>query len=307
MMSEMIASKRNSPDIMDRLVTDRDKIDARLREVLRSTGDTHPTLLKALEHILLGPGKRVRPLLSVLTHRSLEGGKEAAAIDVGVAIELVHTYSLIHDDLPCMDDDSMRRGRPTTHVLFGDATAVLAGDALNALAFQVLGSLTERGAESEVVATIVKKMGKATGPSGLIAGQAWDLDESFREIDIAHLEMIHRLKTGKLFGITMEAAALLADLDEKSVSVVASTGEDLGLAFQIVDDILDEVGTSEELGKTPGKDRVQQKVTYPSLAGFDAAKARVDELIAGVTETMSGLGADRDLLDLIRLIGSRTS
>jgi geranylgeranyl pyrophosphate synthase len=296
----------SSGGILSRLAPVRESIEERLREILPGPEETHPELAGAIRHTLLGPGKRFRPLLCVLTCRSLGGRNQAAAIDVGAALELVHTYSLVHDDLPCMDDDTLRRGRPTCHVVFGEAMAILAGDALFTLAFQLLGALPSKGVRPETASEIVRRLSEASGPTGLIEGQAWDL-QGEAGTDLEGLERIHRRKTGRLVGVALESGALLAEVGTEAVGSVARAGEDLGLAFQIVDDVLDETGTPEELGKTPGKDRAQHKLTYPSLIGLDGARARARALIESVSETLRSLGAGEDLLDLIAYVARRTS
>lgn len=228
----------------------------------------------AMRHAALGGGKRIRPLLVYATGTVF--GTEARWLDApAAAVELIHAYSLVHDDLPAMDDDALRRGRPTVHVAFDDATAILAGDALQALAFNVL-------AEAPVAADLrvawMRTLSSAAGALGMCGGQALDVASTAQLQTVAELEHMHALKTGALIRASVRMGAMGGSVDEGTLHLLDTFATALGLAFQVRDDILDVESNSETLGKTAGKDAAQEKSTYPALLGMDGAKARLKEL-----------------------------
>jgi geranylgeranyl pyrophosphate synthase len=223
-------------------------------------------------------GKRLRPALLLATVRSL-GGDESAALSPAAALELVHTYSLVHDDLPAMDDDDLRRGMPTCHVAFDEATAVLAGDALLTLAMEVLLPWPDLGAE----------VAAAIGSRGMIAGQALDLESEGADLDGDALERIHRLKTGALITASVVSGALLAGAPAPVRHGLRCYGQSLGLAFQIVDDLLDVEGNTERLGKTAGKDARARKATFPSVWGLDESRRRAAAAVAEARAALAPL------------------
>lgn len=231
-----------------------------------------PSLSAAMRHAALGGGKRIRPAAAMAASVAVGGKAEDALLAAG-AVELIHTYSLIHDDLPCMDDDELRRGRPTVHVAYGEAMAVLAGDALHALAFETLAGPSPANRLSPARrAEAVHRLAAAAGHAGMAGGQALDIEAETRAPDASGLEAIHRRKTGALLGAAAALGALAGGGSAEQVEALDRAGRELGLVFQIVDDLLDEEATTEALGKSAGKDRAAGKATYPALHGLAAAR-----------------------------------
>jgi geranylgeranyl diphosphate synthase type II len=227
-----------------------------------------------IRYAIEGGGKRLRPVLCLVTYQTL-GGRCPAAADFACALELIHTYSLIHDDLPCMDDDDLRRGRPTAHRAFGIAPAVVAGTALIPLAvaatLQAAGGL---GLGEGAAAALVGELCRAAGGGGMVGGQWLDLAAEGRAVSLAQLESIHAAKTGALLAVAPRLGALAAGAPARLVAAVGEYGRHLGLAFQIADDLLDVTGTDASLGKSAGRDQALRKATYPALLGLEAARAR---------------------------------
>ena len=259
----------------------------------------------AMRWSLFAGGKRLRPALVVAT-----GGAFGAPLKhltrTACAFELIHTYSLVHDDLPAMDDDDLRRGRPTCHVRFGEATAILAGDALQALAFQVIAEDAEL--EPGVRVRLVAELARAAGtPEGMVAGQAHDLAaESRADVSAAELDSIHARKTGALIVAAARAGAIVAEADESEIQRVSDYAAALGLLFQITDDLLDVTATAETLGKTPGKDARAQKATYPALHGLEAATARARAVYTQALDALAPIERPTTLLrSIARLILER--
>ncbi|MFM8980749.1 MAG: polyprenyl synthetase family protein [Planctomycetia bacterium] len=227
-------------------------------------------LAEALRYSVEAGGKRLRPALALAASRAL-GGEDARVLPYAGALELVHTYSLIHDDLPAMDDDDLRRGKPTSHVVFGEALAILAGDALHTLAFESLLAGTTDAALARDLALL---LARAAGPGGMVGGQAEDLAAEHQRPDAARLERIHHGKTAALIGAAAEGGARAAGASPATQAAFRAYGLHVGLAFQAADDILDVTGTPESLGKTPGKDRRGEKMTYVALEGLEGARVR---------------------------------
>jgi geranylgeranyl diphosphate synthase type II len=250
----------------------------------------------ALRYSLLGGGKRIRPVLCLASGEALGRGPREL-LPAACALELVHTFSLVHDDLPALDDDDLRRGQPSAHVAFGEAVAILAGDALLNEAFrQVLGYPTPEPARVLADAT-----------AGMIGGQYVDITTN-ADLDPDGLVALHRLKTGKLLSACVECALAVADLPQPERAPWRAFGQDIGLLFQIVDDILDATGTAEELGKTPGKDEAEGKVTYVTLHGLERARELADETRVRVNDELAALPADTSVLaDLVATIRDRRS
>jgi geranylgeranyl diphosphate synthase type II len=224
----------------------------------------------AIRWSVFAGGKRFRPLL-VRAVGEVFGVRPDLLIDTACALEMIHTYSLIHDDLPSMDDDDLRRGRATCHVRFGEATAILAGDALQTLAFKTVSE--DKGLPAEKRASLILEIARAAGtPEGMIAGQAYDLEAESRHVGEDELEQIHRLKTGALIIAAARCGAIIANASEAELAVISDYAGQLGLLFQITDDLLDVTATVETLGKTPGKDMRSEKATYPNLHGVDSAR-----------------------------------
>ncbi|MBA3354484.1 MAG: polyprenyl synthetase family protein [Pyrinomonadaceae bacterium] len=229
---------------------------------------------KAIRWSVFAGGKRFRPILMLATGEVF-GAPDEVLRATACALEMIHTYSLIHDDLPSMDDDELRRGRPTCHIQFDEATAILAGDALQTLAFQTIAEDSSLSAEQRVL--LVSELGRAAGtPRGMVAGQARDLEAESRAVTSGELEQIHRLKTAALIIAAARCGAIIADATDAELEAVGRYAAQLGLLFQITDDLLDVTATVETLGKTPGKDARAQKATYPSLYGIESAHQRAD-------------------------------
>ena len=266
-------------------------------------------LHQAMRYAALGGGKRVRPLLAYaaaeLAGPETAGTPAAGAHRVALAVEFVHVYSLIHDDLPCMDDDVLRRGKPTVHVAFDEATAMLAGDALQAEAFRVLA---DAPLSAELRTRLMSMLAHAASTGGMCGGQAIDLAAVGRQLAIDELEQMHRMKTGALLAAAVNMGAAAAGTDAAAAAAADAYGRALGLAFQIVDDVLDVEGTAESLGKTAGKDARGHKPTYVSVLGLAAAKARAAQLHREAVAALAGLGdRARRLRELADFIVGRSS
>lgn len=258
-------------------------------------------LVAAMRHATLGGGKRLRPFL-VRATAALGRAEPASVLRVGAAIELLHCYSLVHDDLPAMDDADTRRGRPSCHVAFDEATAMLAGDALQALAFEVLAR-PDWPADAALRAELVSGLARAAGVLGMCGGQAIDLAAEGASLDEAGITRLQALKTGALIAFACDAGALLAGLDPERRELVASYARGLGLAFQIKDDLLDATGSAAELGKPAGADAAQGKATFVRLLGEEGAWARLEAVRAEASRALDKLGPDalllRATLDLV--------
>lgn len=258
-------------DLQHFIETNLPLIDERMNQLLMSA-EMPKNLKEAMAYSIDAGGKRIRPLLVLATLQDA-GVLSEDALTVACAVEMIHTYSLIHDDLPCMDDDDFRRGKPTNHKVFGEAVAVLAGDALQALAFHSLAGL--HSTKPEKVISLIQLLGTASGPEGMVGGQILDMEGEAQQLTLEELETVHVNKTGALLSFCIEAGAILADLDEEKSSKLRTYARNIGLAFQIKDDILDITSTTEQLGKTAGSDTSSQKSTYPSLLGLDGAEERL--------------------------------
>ncbi|MCP1145183.1 polyprenyl synthetase family protein [Lysinibacillus endophyticus] len=249
------------------------KLDEVLYELVR-TIKAPAQLKESMLYSLEAGGKRIRPLF-VLAVCDLFHNKKNEAYVVGAAVEMIHTYSLIHDDLPSMDNDDMRRGKPTNHVIFGDALATLAGDALNTLSFGVLARMENVSSEKKI--ELINLLSVAAGAEGMVGGQVLDIDGENRSLSLPELENVHINKTGALLRFSIESGAILSDATTEERSALVEYAHHIGLAFQIQDDILDIVGTTEELGKTAGKDVESHKSTYPALLTLEGAKQKLEE------------------------------
>lgn len=260
-------------------------------------GDTHPARLhQAMRYAVLGGGKRIRPLLTYAAGAAV-GAPDARLDAPACAVELIHAYSLVHDDLPAMDDDDLRRGRPTCHRAFDEATAILAGDALQTQAFHILAHAPELDIDPRVRLRMIETLALASGSRGMAGGQAIDLESVGRELDIAQLEDMHIHKTGALIRASVLLGALCADtLDKARLERLDHYAKCIGLAFQIQDDILDVVGDTAILGKTAGADLARDKPTYPALLGLDGARQRAAELLADAHTSLAGFGPEADAL-----------
>ncbi len=265
-----------------------------------------PSIHQAMRHSIFAGGKRLRPILCIESGRLVEG-PEASLVRIAAALEMIHTYSLIHDDLPALDNDDLRRGQPTCHVAFGEATAILAGDALLTLGFHVLTELPEVPSERQV--RILQEISKAIGtPDGMIAGQVADLEASRQATTTASLEFIHRAKTGALLRASVRAGALAGHASADDLDRLTRYGESVGLAFQIADDLLDVLGSSAELGKKTGKDSRQGKATYPALYGIEESRRRARQLVEEACGLLEPYGERAERLrEIARFLIERTS
>ncbi len=249
-------------------------IDGALDRFLPAESVEPVSVHQAIRWSVFAGGKRFRPIL-LLTTGQVFGVPAELLLAAACALEMIHTYSLIHDDLPSMDNDKLRRGRPTCHIRFDEATAILAGDALQTLAFQTIAEESLLSAEKRVL--LVSELGRAAGtPGGMVAGQAYDLDAESRSVTSGELDQIHRLKTAALIIAAARCGAIIAEATDPELEAVGSYAAHLGLLFQITDDLLDITATVETLGKTPGKDARAKKATYPSLYGIETAHRRAD-------------------------------
>jgi geranylgeranyl pyrophosphate synthase len=273
----------------------------------RARQDFDGRIGEAIAYSLAAPGKRLRPALLIAAYDALGGSGDV--VELAAAVEVLHTYSLVHDDLPCMDDDDLRRGRPSTHCQFDVPTATEAGFRMVPLAARVLASGGLRlGLSQGVLGAIGSELFRAVGASGMVGGQVLDLEAENREVSLEQLMRIHRAKTGALITACGVLGALAAGARHAEVEAVRSYGQEIGLAFQIVDDILDTTATSSELGKTAGKDAAQNKATYPGLLGMDAAKQEAETRVKRAVDHLTHCGIDSKLLGgLAKFVANRRS
>lgn len=264
-----------------------------LERLLDAETDINPVLKEAMEYMLHSPGKRVRGALVLWCCELMAGQVNHNAEISAAAIEMVHTYSLIHDDLPAMDNDDLRRGQPTCHKAFDEATAILAGDSLLTLAFEILSKEITAPA---VAMQLIRRLSQACGPCGMIAGQMADLKAENADADIKQLEYIHTNKTAKMFRCAVEMGALCGAADDSQLSLLSDYGMKIGLGFQIADDILDVSSTSERLGKTAGKDLKAGKMTYPAVAGIEKSKQLERKFAEDAVKILEPFGTKADIL-----------
>jgi len=280
-----MAGRTDTLDLSGYLADQKRLVDETLQSLLPEPSGPARTVLEAMRYAVTAGGKRLRPILAIAACEAC-GGTAADVLEPAAAIELIHTYSLIHDDLPAMDDDDLRRGRPTVHRAFGEAEAILAGDALQALAFEILAT-RPRGADRSGRRTeTVRVLAAGAGVAGMVGGQMADLEAERAPVDADGLEWIHRRKTGALLAASAELGAIHAGAVDAHRSALTDYGHALGLSFQIADDILDCTSTAEELGKTPGKDREAGKATYPALYGLDASRGRAEGLVDAALDAL---------------------
>lgn len=283
----------------------RELIEEALKKELHEGRELDATLTKSMEYSLMAGGKRLRPILLMAAADAC--GKDGRAfITSACALEMIHTYSLIHDDLPAMDDDNLRRGKPTNHVKFGAGMATLAGDGLLTMAFEVL--TREKNVRPETILSVIREVSVAAGTSGMVGGQAIDLESEGRRIDLTCLRRMHMGKTGALFRAALRTGAILAGASEKELAALTQYAEAFGLAFQITDDILDVTGSEAEIGKPVGSDRRNEKSTYVTLTSLARAQELVDEAIEAALSAVEIFGEKASFLqDLVRFLSHRRS
>ena len=268
--------------------------DAALERLLPAETQYPVSIHKAMRHSVFAGGKRLRPILCMEAGRMVADTTLDGIDELGAALEMLHTYSLIHDDLPALDNDDLRRGRPTCHKVFGEAIAILAGDALQTQAYEVLASLH---CPAPWRVKIIKEVAHATGTTdGMIGGQVVDLEAEHTRTDATTLEYIHRAKTAALITACVVSGGLYAEANDVTVAKLRSFGQNIGLAFQIVDDILDVTQTSDQLGKTAGKDSAAEKATYPALFGVDESVKKADMLVKAALSEIDDFGPRADTL-----------
>jgi geranylgeranyl pyrophosphate synthase len=279
-------------------------IDSELDQLIPTETDEPARLHSAIRWSVFAGGKRFRPAL-VLAVGETFGAATDQLLRTACAFEMIHTYSLIHDDLPSMDDDDLRRGRPTCHIKFGEATAILAGDALQALAFQTIAE--DETLSAEIRVRIIAELSRAAGtPSGMVSGQARDLDAESQAVDAASLEQIHLQKTGALICAAARCGAIISGASEAELQAVTEYGANLGLLFQITDDLLDVTASASAMGKTPGKDARASKATYPAVHGIDATRRQIDIVRQSAGDAATSINRPAELLiSIVDLIADR--
>lgn len=279
-----------------------EEVETNLEEMMHLKDEIAPRLTEAMKYTLLSGGKRIRPVLSLLTAELLEGNYQAA-LKAGSALEMIHSYSLIHDDLPAMDDDQLRRGKKTNHLVYGEATAILAGDALLTYAFELLSEL-ELEAESKI--KIIASTAKFSGYQGMVGGQVLDLEAENRDLNLAEMKKVHRAKTGALIKTAVLNGVYCSNSKPEEEKALLTYAENIGVLFQIVDDLLDLTGDTEMMGKVVGRDEELNKSTYPKLMGLEAAKKAAEEHALKAKKALNIFGEKaQDLKDLVDYILKR--
>lgn len=278
---------------LDFLETCRVRVDAELDRCIERSAASE-RLQEAMRYSVLGGGKRIRPALCLAAAKAVgQAGDQGLA--PACSVELIHAYSLIHDDLPAMDDDELRRGRPTTHIAFDEATAILAGDALQTLAFGLLANNSEGSAEARLA--MIQELARASGSQGMVGGQAIDLESVGKTLSLSQLETMHRHKTGALIEASVRLGALTApSVSEAALTDLTAYARALGLAFQVQDDLLDIEGDTEVIGKPQGSDAARAKPTYPALLGVAGAREHLAALLSGALESLRAFGPEADPL-----------
>jgi geranylgeranyl diphosphate synthase type II len=295
-------------NIKDYLEQKRLEVDRFLDALTPSPATPPITLHESMRYSLLGGGKRVRPILAIAAAEEL-GTSSPGLMAVACSLELIHTYSLIHDDLPSMDNDDFRRGKPTNHKVYGEAIAILAGDALLTMAFDVITRPElMKGCEPVRQVRILQELAFGSGNMGMVGGQVFDIQAEHQDIDLNALQNIHRHKTGMLIRAAVRMGAIAAGASDRQLDDMTSYAEDIGLAFQIADDVLNVTGTREELGKNPNTDAERGKKTYPTFYGVEGAKRLADECAARAIGRLTSFGSSADpLRDLARYITARNN
>ncbi len=280
--------------------------DAALERLLPAASMRPTSIHQAMRHSVFAGGKRIRPILCMEAGRAVAGSLPAGVEELGASLEMLHTYSLIHDDLPALDNDDLRRGRPTCHKVYGEAIAILAGDALQTQAYEVLSRLR---CPADARVKIIEEIARGTGTvNGMIGGQVVDLEAERTKPNAETLEYIHRSKTAALITASVVTGGIYARADAEQVENLRRFGQAIGLAFQIVDDILDVTQTSEQLGKTAGKDVASEKATYPALFGLEESRKKARSLLEDAYQAVQNLGAKGEtLMEVARFLIERES
>jgi geranylgeranyl pyrophosphate synthase len=296
MASKLLATEPQT-NLQEFFAQCRTRVDAELDRLVPAETCQPVTVHQAIRWSLFAGGKRFRSALLLAAGEAFPEAAESLLASA-CALEMIHTYSLIHDDLPSMDDDDLRRGRPTCHVRFGEATATLAGDALQTLAFQTIAEDTNLSAETRLL--VISELARGAGtPLGMVAGQARDLEAESRAVTTAELQQIHQLKTGALITTAARCGAIIARATKEEIEVISEYAGHLGLLFQITDDLLDVTASAKDLGKTPGKDARARKATYPALYGIEAARQHAIEIHHQTCRALAPLGRPTHLLSAI--------
>ncbi|MGH9397010.1 MAG: polyprenyl synthetase family protein [Terriglobia bacterium] len=284
----------------------RERVDEELNRMLPPADEFPPSIHAAMRHSVFAGGKRLRPILCFEAGRVFAAEPESL-LRRASALELIHTYSLIHDDLPALDNDDLRRGKPSCHKAYGEATAILAGDALLTLAFEALAS--DGPPSAEIRLQVIRELARAIGTrAGMVGGQVVDLEAADGKVDASRLEYIHSSKTGALIRMAVRGGALYAGAGPEDVERLTVYGAKIGLAFQIADDLLDEASSTEELGKTAGKDAQQHKATYPALYGAEESRRKAAQLVREACEAIAPYGgAGARLFEIAHYLIERTS
>jgi geranylgeranyl diphosphate synthase, type II len=295
-------------DIKAYLARKKDIIDKTLEKLVPPAKAFPPVIHDAMRYSLFAGGKRVRPVLAIAAAEAV-GAATVELLPVAGALELIHTYSLIHDDLPAMDDDDLRRGRPTCHKTYGEAVAILAGDGLLTMAFEVLSDPRRlKSIQARTLVSMIREIAVASGVFGMVGGQVVDIQSENKEIDFPTLEYIHTHKTGALIRASVRVGALYAKAGKRQFAALTRYGEMAGLAFQIVDDILDVTGKQEELGKDIGSDLEKGKKTFPSFLGLEESRRRAEEVVGEAIDVLKGFDRKADpLRELAKYIINRVN
>jgi len=300
-VTKITDSKReNTMDLKSYLKKMQQMVDESLEKYLPRRDELPGSIHEAMRYSIFAGGKRVRPVLMLAACEAVDGDI-SKALPAACAMEMIHTYSLIHDDLPAMDNDDFRRGKPTSHKVFGEAIAILAGDALLTEAFKLLSNPEfTRGLSPDVLLRVIHEIAVCAGSRGMIGGQVVDMEsEGKKDIDFATVQYIHTHKTGALIKASLKCGALIGGADGSRLDAVTRYGEAVGLAFQIADDILDIEGTTEQIGKDAGSDQTRGKATYPAVIGLAESKQRASELVETAVEALAGFGEKADPLRAI--------
>jgi geranylgeranyl diphosphate synthase, type II len=284
-----------SPRLQDSLEAGAKAVDSALDRLIPGPEVYPASIHRAMRHSTMAGGKRIRPVLCMEAAAAVAGKKPEGIEELGAALEMLHTYSLVHDDLPALDNDDLRRGKPTCHVVFGEAIAILAGDALQTQAYEVLAHLR---CPAEARVRIIAEIARGTGTvTGMIGGQVVDIESEHAEPNADALAYIHSAKTGALITASVVSGGMFAGATEPQIAALRRFGNAIGLAFQIVDDVLDVTQSSEQLGKTAGKDTATEKLTYPALFGVDESIRKADALVADAHAALSSFGPRAEILN----------